>query len=75
MYVYMSDVSIWSLGLSGFLMPDTVLWVGKFGVTDVFSGLSKLPALLCMCMDAHYVCVHMTLKHVQLGLGMILWSW
>ena len=56
-------------------MPDTVLWVGKFGVTDVFSGLSKLPASLCMCMDAHYVCVHMTLKHVQLGLGMILWSW
>ena len=73
MYVYVSDVSVWSLGLSGFLMPNTVPWVGKFGVTDVFSGLSELPASLCMCMDAY--CVHVTLKHVQLGLGMILCSW
>ena len=42
MYVYVSDVSVRSLGLSGFLMPDTVPWVGKFGVTDVFSGLFKI---------------------------------
>ena len=42
MYVYVSDVSVQSLGLSGFLMPDTVPWVGKFGVTDVFSGLFKI---------------------------------